>query len=788
MKIRMTKPLECALARGILASHKAGGSPLDWAMSYLLEDESSHAAYIVGRLAGEWGRYRIMETIGRELEAAEGSAESSLDEFYDATTAALETIATEFGQATDSPTVNTAHLLLHTLRDESTVASRLLTRNGVSARQVAEMASDLPPNEDYYREMNALRGIGVERQEPGGRKSEGKPFPDVRESAPAPAADADADDRFGTDLTALARTGAIDPVAQRERETESLIRTLCRRRKNNPVLIGDAGVGKSAIVEGLALRIASGDVPPQLRGKRIFSLDIASLVAGTKYRGEFEGRLRDFLARIAADGETILFIDELHNISGAGSTQGSLDAANILKPALARGELRCIGATTPDEYRIRIESDAALERRFQKIYVAPTDRTQTLAILHRLRERYEAHHGVRYTDRALEACVALTERYVTDRNFPDKAIDAMDEAGAAMSLARGRESRPAVDADAVAATVGAMTGIPVSELSREEIERLRAMRETLAARVIGQPKAVDRVVKALGRMKAGLNEPDRPAGTFIFVGPTGVGKTMLAQELAAAFFGSRDALVRIDMNEFSERHTASRLIGSPPGYVGYDEGGKLTEAVRRRPYSVVLFDEIDKAHPDVCNILLRILDEGRATDSHGRTVDFRNTIIVMTANSRSRRPESSRTAIGYDCGGAVADSDPEEEYRRGIEEAFPPEFLNRVDDIVVFGQLTREDGMRILSGEFERIRARAAECGYRLSLDKSACKRIVDECDMERDGARSLRRKLRETVEEPLAAMIIAGTVTKGDAVRADAGDGRITVMRETASECAGRA
>ena len=584
-------------------------------------------------------------------------------------------------------------------------------------------------------------------------------------------------------------------------------------------------MGKSAIVEGLALRIAAGDVPYTIAGKRLYSLDVSSLVAGTKFRGEFEERMQQLLDELRKADDTIIFIDEIHTIVGAGSTQGSLDTANILKPALARGELQTIGATTLDEYRENIEKDSALERRFQRVLVEPTSCEETLQILRNIAPRYEAHHKVRYTDEAREACVTLTNRYITDRFFPDKAIDVLDEAGSRMHLQTAREpdtlremeaalastceerreavrqlvyekaaaarlrelalrskldesraewqrsleSHPAeIRAEHIAQVITSATGIPIERITTGELGRLRGLKDYLAGRVIGQDAAVEKVALSIQRSRAGLKDENRPIGVFLFVGPTGVGKTLLAKELSKWLFDERRGLIRIDMSEYGEKHNVSRLIGSPPGYVGYGEGGQLTEAVRRQPYAVVLFDEIEKAHPEVFNAMLQIFDEGHLTDGSGRKVDFRNTVIIMTSNVGSRAAVQRAVQVGYSTSSktVVEQAAPQIEYRKALERTFAPEFLNRIDDIIVFRTLTLEDVERIVELELRRLLARTQRLGYKVEISAEAKRRLAVMGYEARYGVRSLKRTLLDNVEEPLSTLIIEGRVNEGAKVK----------------------
>ena len=571
--------------------------------------------------------------------------------------------------------------------------------------------------------------------------------------------------KYGRDLTAQAKNGELDPVIGRQIEIERVIQILSRRKKNNPILIGEPGVGKSAIVEGLALRIAAKEIPA-LEGKRIISLDIASMVAGTTYRGQFEERIKTVIKELHDHPEIILFVDEIHTLMGAGNAQGSLDAANILKPALARGEVQCIGATTINEYRTSIEKDGALERRFQKVTVQPTTPDETYTILTRLSETYGQFHHVRYTQEALRACVNLTDRYITDRQFPDKAIDAMDEVGACLGekIARqegddttGEEAirREVTEAD-VARVVSQMSGVPVQRVAQAEGEQLRQMASTLQQRVIGQDEAVKKVVKAIQRSRMGLRDPRKPIGTFFLLGPTGVGKTHLAQCLAEEMFGSQNAIIRFDMSEYMEKHTVSLLVGAPPGYVAHEDGGKLTEAVRRKPYSIVLFDEIEKAHPDIFNVLLQVMDEGRLTDRQGHVVDFKNTIIILTSNVGTRQLNDFGAGIGFGVDN-LDDKASERTLIKALQRTFPPEFVNRLDDIIVFHALNDEALAQILWLELRPLQARLEAMGYSFELTDKTRDEILRLARDKQYGARPLKRAIQTMIEDPLTDKMLAG-------------------------------
>ena len=566
-------------------------------------------------------------------------------------------------------------------------------------------------------------------------------------------------DKYGRDLTAQARNGELDPVVGRQAEIERVVQILSRRKKNNPILIGEPGVGKSAIVEGLALRIESGEAAT-LAGKRIVSLDIASMVAGTTYRGQFEERMKSVINELHKHPEIILFVDEIHTIMGAGNAQGSLDAANILKPALARGEVQCIGATTITEYRKSIEKDGALERRFQKVMVQPTSAEETYAVLTRISEVYGAFHHVQYTEEALHACVKLTDRYITDRFFPDKAIDAMDEAGAwkgsQAKKQEGDETMVKVTEADVAFVVSRVSGVPVQRVAQAEGEQLRQMSEVIKQRVIGQDKAIDTIVKAIQRSRMGLRNPNKPIGTFFLLGPTGVGKTHLAQCLAEEMFGNRDAIVRFDMSEYIEKHTVSLLVGAPPGYVAHEEGGKLTEAVRRKPYSIVLFDEIEKAHADIFNILLQVMDEGRLTDRQGRVVDFRNTIIIMTSNVGTRQLNEFGAGIGFNAD-EIDEKQSEYMLTKALNRTFPPEFVNRLDNVVVFHPLNDEALAQILTLELHPLKLRLEAMGYKLQLTKKTTEQLLERSRDRKYGARPLKRAIQTLVEDPITDILLSG-------------------------------
>ena len=568
-------------------------------------------------------------------------------------------------------------------------------------------------------------------------------------------------EEFGYDITQAAREGKLDPLVGRENEIQRVIQILGRRRKNNPMLVGDPGVGKSAIVEGIALKIVNGDIPPVLADKRLISLDLGSIVAGTKYRGDFEKRLKAIINETAANPDVILFIDEFHTIVGAGGASGSLDAANMLKPALARGEIQCIGATTMDEFRKIVEKDGALDRRFQKIVVEKTDIQHTISILDKLKTNYEKYHNVTYSEESIEACVRMSERYITDRCLPDKAIDVMDETGSMVRLKNPKKT-VCVTAEDVASMISKMTGIPSGQIAESEGVRLMKMGEKLRGRIIGQDEAIDKVVRAIQRGRAGIKDPGKPIGTFIFFGQTGVGKTQLAKSLAEYLFDSEDNMIRLDMSEYMEKFNVSRLIGAPPGYVGFEEGGQLSERVRRKPYCVVLLDEIEKAHPDVFNLLLQVMDEGRLTDSNGRTVSFRNTILIMTSNVGSRELDEYGSGVGFSTSVKNVQGNRKNVLEKAVRKAFPPEFINRVDEHVFFRPLGKDDIGRIIDIEFKGLKNRVKDAGFELTITPSAKRFVADAGYDPSFGARPLKRAIRKYIEDPVSECIISSRMFGG--------------------------
>lgn len=641
---------------------------------------------------------------------------------------------------------NSLHLLLALCRTTENYGQAYLRQHGV----------------DYGRLLSYMRDEGM--LENDSSQEEESQNDDQQGSNPESKPDKSVIEDFGFDLTKAAAEGKLDPVVGRETEIARVIEILGRRKKNNPMLIGEPGVGKSAIVEGIALRIAGGSISPALAKKRLISLDIASVVAGTKYRGDFEKRLKSIIREASSNPDIILFIDEFHTIVGAGGAQGSLDAANILKPALARGELQCIGATTMDEFAKIVEKDGALDRRFQKIVVEPTDIQQSITILENLKPNYEDFHKVTYSDEAIEACVRLTDRYITDKSLPDKAIDALDEAGSMIRLNLTKDKRTGniVDAEDIATVVSKMTGIPVNKVAESEGNRIMKMKGRLQSRIIGQDDAIEKVVRAIQRNRAGLKDPNRPIGTFLFFGPTGVGKTQLAKCLAEYLFDSQENMVRIDMSEYMEKFTVSRLVGAPPGYVGYEEGGQLSERVRRKPYCVVLLDEIEKAHHDIFNILLQVLDEGRLTDSNGRVVSFRNTIVIMTSNVGSRELDEYGSGVGFATSGKSVSKNRQSVLEKAIRKSFPPEFINRVDERIFFNALTKEDIEKIIDIELKDLRARAEEAGYKLVVTPSAKRFIADAGFDPAFGARPLKRAVMKYVEDPVSEFIISDRILQG--------------------------
>ena len=640
------------------------------------------------------------------------------------------------------------HLLLALCRTAGSYGSSYLRDTGVDYGYIFR-----------YMDRNSMLDRGPE-EEPGEEQT-----PELHIRAEGPQQEEQPQEspleEFGYDITKAAKEGRLDPLVGREDEIQRVIQILGRRRKNNPMLVGDPGVGKSAIVEGIAIKIANDDIPPALAGKRLISLDLGSIVAGTKYRGDFEKRLKNIIKEVAENPDVILFIDEFHTIVGAGGASGSLDAANMLKPALARGDIQCIGATTLDEFRKIVEKDGALDRRFQKIIVEHTDITHTISILSRLKTNYEKHHNVIYTDEAIEACVRMSERYITDRCLPDKAIDAMDEAGSMVRLKHPKKTGR-VSAEDVATVISKMTGIPSGKVAESEGGKLLKMKQKLQSRIIGQDEAIEKVVRAIQRNRAGIKDPGKPIGSFIFFGPTGVGKTQLAKSLAEYLFDSEDNMIRLDMSEYMEKFNVSRLIGAPPGYVGFEEGGQLSERVRRKPYCVVLLDEIEKAHPDVFNLLLQVLDEGRLTDSTGRTVSFRNTIVIMTSNVGSRELDDYGSGVGFNTSAKDVSQNRKSVLEKAVRKAFPPEFINRVDEQIFFESLDKNDMEKIIDIDLKDLKQRVSEAGFQLNIT-SAAKKFVAEAGFDpKFGARPLKRAIQKYIEDPVSEQIIADRMQGG--------------------------
>lgn len=730
---------------------------------------------------------------------------------------------------TKSAPTDSEHLLLALLKEKKTLINSILESFNINysntllyVKSIAETRTDVI--DDVESPKMGPNFTDDDDDDMKGRPSSQNPMGGGAQAKPT--SDTPVLDNFGTDITRAAAENRLDPIVGREKEIERLSQILSRRKKNNPVLLGEPGVGKSAIVEGLALRIIQKKVSRILFDKRVIALDMASIVAGTKYRGQFEERIKAILNELSKNPNIILFIDEIHTIVGAGGAAGSLDAANMLKPALARGEIQCVGATTLDEYRKNIEKDGALERRFQKIIVDPTTAEETLQILHNIKDRYEEHHNVRYSDEALKACVSLTERYVSDRNFPDKAIDALDEAGSRVHISNItipkiieemeaqleevekqkndavkaqkyelaashrdkqrqllialeaeeerwkkelKEKPEVVDDQKVAEVVAMISGVPVQRIAQAEGIRLLQMKDVIESQVIGQDDAVEKIVKAIQRNRVGLKDPNKPIGTFMFLGPTGVGKTHLAKKLAEFLFDSTDNLVRVDMSEYMEKFTVSRLVGAPPGYVGYEEGGQLTEKVRRKPYSVVLLDEIEKAHPDVFNILLQVLDEGHITDSLGRKIDFKNTILIMTSNIGTRQLKDFGRGIGFSTGSDLSDSEHSRGViRKALNKAFAPEFLNRIDDLVMFDPLSKESIYKIIDLELKGFYNRINQLGFTIDISNDAKEFIASKGYDIQFGARPLKRAIQKYLEDEMAEMIIRTSISEGDSINVE--------------------
>ncbi|WP_372772344.1 ATP-dependent Clp protease ATP-binding subunit [Mangrovibacterium sp.] len=720
-------------------------------------------------------------------------------------------------RALNSQTISTGHLLLAILKDKDSQIATILNDYHINYYILKSRLED-------YKQPEAKSEFGGDDDDDADDPFSKSPSSGAPKKTGSNKSETPVLDNFGVDITKAAEENNLDPIVGREKEIERLAQILSRRKKNNPILIGEPGVGKSAIAEGLALRIIQKKVSRVLFDKRVVSLDIASIVAGTKYRGQFEERMKAILNELSKVNNVILFIDEIHTIVGAGGATGSLDAANMLKPALARGEIQCIGATTLDEYRQQIEKDGALERRFQKVMIEPTTVDETIQILNNIKERYEDHHNVIYSQEAIDACVKLTSRYITDRFLPDKAIDALDEAGSRVHISninvpdrivkleqkiettreekikavksqnfelaagfRDKEKnllqllddekeawekellshRERVTEDKVAEVVAMMSGVPVQRIAQAEGKRLMNMGQKLKGSVVGQDDAIQKIVKAIQRNRAGLKDPNKPIGSFIFLGPTGVGKTQLAKVIAKYLFDSVDSLIRIDMSEYMEKFSVSRLVGAPPGYIGYEEGGQLTEKVRRKPYSVILLDEIEKAHPDVFHLMLQVLDEGRLTDSLGRNIDFKNTIIIMTSNIGSRQLKDFGRGVGFSTSKSVEDESDHAKYiiEKALKKAFAPEFLNRIDDVIMFNTLSKEDIYKIIDIELKGLYDRVASLNYKLKISKAAKEFIADKGYDTQYGARPLKRAIQKYLEDEMAEVIIRASITEGDTV-----------------------
>ncbi len=773
---------------------------------------------------GEGAAIQLLEHLNADLSEIRSEIEVSLKEhepyksdqipLLKSTERVLKLVHLE-AKSLKSKKINTGHLLLALLKEKNSILGEIMSKKQIDYQNIRLLMDKTKPKakSDYPEDDDNDSPFSGSAENPhSGQSKSGSETPVL--------------DNFGIDITKAAEEGRLDPIVGREREIERLAQILSRRKKNNPILIGEPGVGKSAIAEGLALRIHQKKVSRVLFDKRVVTLDLASIVAGTKYRGQFEERMKAILNELSRNPNVILFIDEIHTIVGAGGATGSLDAANMLKPALARGEIQCIGATTLDEYRQHIEKDGALERRFQKVMIEPTTIDETMEILNNIKEKYENHHNVYYTQEAIEACVKLTERYITDRHLPDKAIDALDEAGSRVHIAnivvpetiiglekkieetkenkikavksqnfelaasfRDKEKsfleelenaksrwelelqqhKEEVNAEKVAEVVAMMTGVPVQRVAQAEGFRLLKMDKELQGSVIGQDDAIAKIVKSIQRNRAGLKDPNRPIGSFIFLGPTGVGKTHLAKVLAKYLFDSVDALIRVDMSEYMEKFTVSRLVGAPPGYVGYEEGGQLTEKVRRKPYSVVLLDEIEKAHPDVFNLLLQVLDEGRLTDSLGRKVDFKNTIVIMTSNIGTRELKDFGRGIGFSQGQRSSDQDHSRSViEKALKRAFSPEFLNRIDDVVVFHNLQKEDIFKIIDIELKGLYSRVEALGYKLEITAEAKDFIAEKGYDIQYGARPLKRAIQKYLEDEMAEVIIQAGITPGHTIRVE--------------------
>lgn len=817
----------------------------------IIRNEESNATQIMKSL------YADLKKIRKELEDVlekesnnKNMPKVELRDLYfnDASTRILRLCFLE-SKLENKESIGSEHILLGIMKEDKNNAAQILMQNNITYEKIRSRMSDTEtpvPSSGLNFDESEEEDEGIERRGGQGFGRQDLPSRGEQEyTSKTKKGKTESGDnnlvllnKYGTDLTKAAAEGKLDKVIGRDKEIERVAQILCRRKKNNPVLIGEPGVGKSAIVEGLASRIAEKKVPRTLFDKIIIMLDLTSLVAGTKYRGEFEERIMGVIKEAKSNPNVILFIDEIHTIIGAGSAAGSMDAANILKPSLARGEMQCIGATTLDEYRKSIEKDGALERRFQKVTVEPTTKEETLQILMNIKEQYEDFHNVTYTEEAIKICVDLTDRYITDRFFPDKAIDAIDEAGSRIHLmnvsvpkeieeqeklieetkehkneaiklqnfemAAGlrdkekalqaelermkeewsdklKQNRETVDKEHIEEVVSLMSGVPLKKVGASEANKLKTMKDSLTSKVIGQDEAVEKLVKAIKRNRVGLKDPNKPIGTFLFTGPTGVGKTHLAKILAEELFGTKDSLIRIDMSEYMEKYAVSRMVGAPPGYIGYDEGGQLTEKVRRKPYSIVLLDEIEKAHHDVFNFLLQIMDEGRLTDSTGRTVDFKNTVIIMTSNVGSRQLKEFGKGIGFN---AIVKKDDEEHsnsiIKKALEKTFAPEFINRLDEIIPFKQLDSEDLIKITEIELKGLFGRIEKMGYSISITDNAKKLIAKKGEDVQYGARPIKRAIQSNIEDKLAEFLVETEPKEGCAILIDTNsEGDETIIRE---------
>lgn len=740
MHTKISRTLEAIVARTVFHLKRDGvrSSYKDRLTLNLLGDNATLAYNLLTTLVEQSKIAQLLHDIEANISLAPTAENCEPEEFY-------TMLCENMRRTVAARHLSTIHMLYSIVADTSTATSHLFSIAGVDAKRILEALNMLDDEESISRAQlySSPLSIGIATPQPTHQKL----------------------GKYGENLTMKARTGGIDPVIGRDSEIEHTIRILARRKKNNPILIGEAGVGKSAIVEGLAMRIAQGDVPESIAHKELYSLDMAMLIAGTKFRGEFEERIREIIDIVEREHNVILFIDEIHTIVGAGGTQGGLDIANILKPALARGTIQTIGATTPDEYRLTIERDAALERRFQCVKVDPTSTERTREILKHLAPYYEDYHQVKYSAEALDAAVTLSERYITERQLPDKAIDLMDEAGVWAHLDpkrnRAKQNIAKVTPQHIERVIHAITGLPVERIGKSERRRLMGLKGHLQRAIIGQDHAIEALSSAIIRSHSGLRDESKPHGVFLFVGPTGVGKTLIARHIAEWLYDTPQSLIRIDMSEFAERHTLSRLIGSPPGYIGYGEGGELTEAVRRNPYSLILFDEVEKAHPDIYNIMLQIFDEGRLTDGMGRQVDFSHTLIILTSNIGINAKGSTTRSLGF-CTTPQNDNGQSDRYREAVEATFAPELVNRIDEIVAFNQLSETDIVRITKMEIAKLQERLSKLDVGLSISERAIANLAKRGYSKRYGARAIKRIIASEIESDLATRLVEGTIRRG--------------------------